>query len=116
MVTTAKDRRIHQRYGIRIPVQFRVSQKGATSRWGSGTTGDFSSHGVRFRCRRQLPLGAHIELVVEWPAKQEGVRPIHLHATGFIVRSSGTEAAVRITSCRFEIDRAATEQPISATA
>jgi hypothetical protein len=111
----AKDRRFNQRYGIRIQIHFRVSQRGATSRWGSGITGDFSSQGVRFRCRKLLPVGAHIEMVIDWPAKQEGLRPIHLHATGFIVRSTGNEAAVRMNSCRFQINDG-TAQLMGATA
>ena len=115
MTPATADRRNNQRYGIHIPIQFRFSQKGTTSRWGSGTTGDFSSHGVRFRCRRPVPVGAHIEMVIDWPAKQEGVRPIHLHATGFVVRSTGSEAAVRMTSCHFEIGHAAATA-LSATA
>jgi len=89
-----------------MPIHFRVSQRGAASRWGSGTTGDFSSAGARFRCRRPLPVGAHVEMIIDWPAMQEGIRPIHLRATGFIVRANGNEAAVRMTSCRFEIGEA----------
>jgi len=115
MDLTVTERRSNQRYGIHIPIQFRVSQKGSSSRWGSGTTGDFSSNGVRFRCRRSLPVGAHVEIVIDWPAKHGGIRPIHLHATGFIVRSSATEAAVRMTSCRFEIEDNGA-QPMGATA
>jgi hypothetical protein len=115
MAETSTNRRFKQRYGVHIPIHFRVSQHGAASRWGSGTTGDFSSTGVRFRCRRPLPIGAHIEMIVDWPAMQEGLRPIHLHATGFIVRANGTETAVRITSCRFQIADV-NDQLMSATA
>jgi c-di-GMP-binding flagellar brake protein YcgR len=115
MATTAQDRRFNQRYSVHIPIHFRVSQHGAVSRWGSGTTGDLSSSGVRFRCRKPLPVSAHIEMVIDWPAKQEGDRQIHLHATGFIVRSTGHETAVRMNSCRFQIDEAAAK-PMGATA
>src|SRR5690242_18442534 len=115
MATTTKERRFNQRFGVHMPIHFRVSQRGAASRWGSGTTGDFSSTGVRFRCRRPLPVGAHIEMIVDWPAVQEGNRQIHLHATGFIVRANGNEAAVRMTSCRFQVAEAA-EAPMGATA
>jgi hypothetical protein len=115
MDTTAKDRRLNQRFGVHIPIHFRVSQRGAMSRWACGTTGDLSSNGVRFRCRKPLPVGAHIEMVIDWPAKQEGVRLIHIHATGFIVRSTGNEAAVRMNSCRFQVDQNAAE-PMGATA
>ena len=115
MPSTSENRRASQRYGIHMPIRFRVSQRGDASRWGSGTTGDFSSTGVRFRCRHPLPVGAHIEMIVDWPAVQEGLRPIHLHATGFIVRAQGNEAAVRMTCCRFEINEAVAE-PMAATA
>lgn len=114
MATSNQDRRFNHRYGVHIPIHFRVSQRGAPSRWGSGITGDFSSGGVRFRCRRPLPVGSHIEMIVDWPAMQEGGRALHLHATGFIVRSTGTEAAVRMTSCRFQLAEAA--QTMAATA
>jgi hypothetical protein len=46
---------------------------------------------------------------------QEGLRPIHLHATGFIVRANGNEAAVRMTCCRFEISDVS-DQSMAATA
>jgi hypothetical protein len=109
-----QDRRFNQRFGVHMPIRFRVSQRGTGSRWGSGTTGDFSSTGVRFRCRRTLPVGAHIEMIVEWPAVQEGNRIVQLHATGFIVRANGNEAAVRMTSCRFEVSDGI--EPMGATA
>jgi len=115
MATTVKDRRFNQRYGVHIPILFRVSERGDVSRWASGTTGDISSNGVRFRCRKPLEVGAHIEMVIAWPAKQEGIRPMQLHATGFIVRRNGNEAAVRMNSCRFQIDQAAAA-PMGATA
>jgi hypothetical protein len=54
-------------------------------------------------------------MIVDWPAMQEGLRPIHLHATGFIVRANGNEAAVRMTCCRFEVTEAAAH-PMAATA
>jgi hypothetical protein len=115
MLSTSNNRRTSQRFGIHMPIHFRVSQRGAASRWGSGTTGDFSSTGVRFRCRRALPVGAHIEMIVDWPAMQEGLRPIHLHATGFIVRANGNQAAACLTCCRFEMTDAVT-QSLAATA
>ena len=35
MATTVKDRRFNQRYGVHIPILFRVSERGAVSRWAS---------------------------------------------------------------------------------
>jgi hypothetical protein len=44
-----------------------------------------------------------LELVVDWPAPLDDQRLVSLHASGFVVRSSRTKAAVRITSHRFHI-------------
>ena len=109
MAQTTAERRHNQRYGIHIPVHFRISQKGAASRWGTGITSDISSSGVGFRCRRPPPLGTHVELIIDWPAKQDEVYPVDLQATGFIVRSTGSKAAVRIASRRFRVETAPAE-------
>jgi hypothetical protein len=84
------------------------------TRSGSGTTRELSSNGLSFRCRKPLPVGAHIELTVDWPARYGDVYPIDLLLTGFIVRSESGRAAVRITSRRFRI--LTEEQPYRATA
>jgi len=115
MVKAVADRRLNQRYSIHLPIHFRVSQKGATSRWGSGVTSDISSNGVSFRCRRPLPVGSHVEMVIDWPAQYADGHPIDLQATGFVVRSSATRAAVRMTSRRFRIEMS-TAQTMGATA
>src|SRR3982751_3616920 len=104
MVKAAADRRLNQRYSIHLPIHFRVSQKGATTRWGTGVTCDISSNGVSFRCRRPLPIGSHVEMIVDWPAQYGDTYPIDLQATGFVVRSTATRAAVRMTSRRFRIE------------
>jgi hypothetical protein len=115
MVKSAPDRRVNQRFAIHLPIHFRVSQRGASSRWGSGVTCDISSGGVSFRCRRPLPVGAHIEMIIDWPAKYDDSFPIDLQSTGFIVRSDGNRAAVRMTARHFRIETARVE-PIGQTA
>jgi hypothetical protein len=101
-----EERRVNQRFAIHLPVHFRVSLKGASSRWGTGVTIDVSSGGVSFRCRRPLPVGSHIEMLIDWPAKFDDVYPIDLQSTGFVVRSDGNRAAVRMTARHFRIDAA----------
>lgn len=60
-----------------------------------------SSTGLSFRCRRPLPVGGHIELSIEWPARAEADKPMELFITGIIIRSDGGRTAVRLTSKRF---------------
>jgi hypothetical protein len=92
-----------RRFELDLTVHFRLSLKGSMSRWGVGTIQNMSSSGISLRCRRPLPVGGHLELVVDWPAHQNGQYPIHLHATGFVVRSSGSKTALRISSHHFRV-------------
>jgi hypothetical protein len=115
MDITTTDRRRNRRYELRLPLHYQVAEKGAMPRSGSGNTCDLSSNGLSFRCRRPLPVGAHIEIGVEWPSKYGDLYPIELQVTGFIVRSVGGKIGVRVTSRKFRVD-AMLEQPYRATA
>jgi len=108
------DRRINRRYDIRLPLHYRVSQKGLPARSGTGMTCDLSTGGIGFRCRKPLPLGAHIEMTVAWPAKYAETYPIDLIVTGFVVRSDAGRTAVRMTSRKFRTD--SLEAPYRASA
>ena len=103
MPKIAQDLRAHRRYELRLALHYRVSVKGAATRTGSGTTCDISASGLNFRCRRSLPVGAHIEIMVDWPAKYRDIDPIALQVTGFIVRSDGNRTAMFMTSRRFKL-------------
>ncbi|HTP36186.1 MAG TPA: PilZ domain-containing protein [Candidatus Acidoferrales bacterium] len=115
MVKAPQDRRYNQRFPIHLPIHFRVSQKGVASRWNTGTTCDISSGGLSFRCRRPLPVGAHIEMLIDWPARTDDPDTVSLQSTGFIVRSDGIRTAVRMTARQFRAD-AAQSQAIGQTA
>ena len=95
------DRRNNHRYDIHLPVQYRVTQRGFLPLSGTGTTREMSSSGLSFRCRRPLPVGGHIELLIEWPARAEADKPMELVITGIVIRSDGGRTAVRLTSKRF---------------
>jgi hypothetical protein len=63
-----------------------------------------STTGLSFRTRKPLPVGSHIELIIDWPAKYQDDQPIDLQLTGFVVRSDHGRTAVRVTSRRFRIN------------
>jgi c-di-GMP-binding flagellar brake protein YcgR len=109
------ERRQNARYDLRFPLHYHVSQKGVISRSGSGLTADISTTGVSFRCRKPLPEGAHVEMVIDWPAKYGDLYPVDLLITGFVVRSDAARTAVRMTSKKFRV-ASAPEQPVQATA
>ena len=110
------ERREKRRFVLAHTIRFRLSAKRATSRWAVGTIQDMSSSGVSFRCRRPLPLGGHLELIVDWPAPLGDQRLVNLHASGFVVRSSRTTTAVRITSHRFHTVEWPTDSDMQAIA
>jgi hypothetical protein len=114
MEKKATERRVNPRFGLRLPMRYRISQKGIPDRMGSGMTYEISAGGMSFRCRKPLPEGAHIDAVVDWPAKYEGVYPIDLQVSGFVMRSDTGRTAVRLTSSKLRVN---TERhPIRATA
>ena len=96
-----------------MPVHYRTSQKTTVGRWAESVTLDMSSGGLSFRGRHALPVGSHLELLIEWPAHHDEM-PMELHATGLVVRSNTYKTAVRITSRRFCVVELAPE--IRATA
>ena len=114
MLKSAQERRTDRRFNVQLPLHFRVSQRTSSSRWGVGITTDMSSGGLSFRCRRAIPVGSHVELIIAWPAQHDD-HPIDLVATGFVVRSSATKASIRMTSRRFRILPLA-DQPLAVSA
>ena len=109
------ERRRHQRYQLALLLHYRVALKGLPPRVGASLTCDMSTNGVSFRCPRPLPLGAHVEMEIDWPALYAEVYPIHLQVTGFVVRCHAGIAAVSISSLRFRTGATPLE-PVSAIA
>lgn len=65
---------------------------------------------MSFRCRKPLPLGAHIEITVDWPARHADMQPVELQATGFVTRSDHGRTAMRMTSHKLRVCMEAVEQ------
>ena len=101
MKRIVEERRQSRRFGLRLSLRYRLSQKEGESRWNTGITRDLSKDGVGFKSRRALPVGAHVELRIDWPALYDSQYPVDLQATGFVVRSDAQRTAVRISSHRF---------------
>jgi PilZ domain len=106
MVRMIGDRRKSPRFDIRLPLRYRLSQRGVENRWNTGITRDMSKDGVVFKTRHPLPVGGHLEVRIDWPARYRSVHPVDLHLTGFIVRSGNGRAAVHISSHRFLVQEA----------
>jgi hypothetical protein len=108
------ERRKDRRYIVHLPVRYRVSERGSMPFAGSGMTCEMSITGLSFRCRRVLPVGSHIELLIEWPSRRDEGQQVEMQVTGFVVRANGGKAGIRVTSHRFLEQQVAA--PMAATA
>ena len=102
------ERRANRRYEVDLVIRYRITDDRTTSNWRVGTTCDLGSSGIGFRCRGPLPIGARIEMMIHWPAKQDDLYPIYLHAIGFVVRSRGRLVGARITFRRMQVEKGTT--------
>jgi hypothetical protein len=100
------ERRLSWRYKVGLAIQVRVSEGRTVSRWRTGKTYDMSTRGIMFRCGQPLPVNAQVEMIIDWPAKQDDRFPIFLLAAGDVVRTRGKKIAVRMTFCRMVIEKA----------
>ena len=110
------DRRKNKRFGLRLTLRYKLSKRGVEERWNTAITRDMSREGLVFKTRHALPVGAHLEMHIDWPARYESVYPVDLQATGFVMRSERGRTAVRMTSHRFLVNAASAEAPLGAIA
>ncbi len=94
------DRRRTTRFPVNEEVKYRVLLK-ASKISGTGKTLNIGSGGVLFTTEEKLPLGRHVELSVNWPARLGGTCPLKFVAQGRVVRSENSKAAVRIERYEF---------------
>jgi hypothetical protein len=64
---------------------------------GTGQTIDVSTSGVRFESQAPIAAGRHVRLLVDWPILLHGGVQLQLVVEGMVVRSNGTEIALRIS-------------------
>ena len=93
-----QDRRSAIRFPLALGVRYSVLRrgKGGVAETGTGRTIDVSSSGLRFTAERALEAGLRVEVFIDWPLLLDGGVQLQLIASGTVVRSNGTEVALRI--------------------
>lgn len=91
-----RDRRSGQRYSIALQLQWKLFSRKRLMDMGAGTTVDLSSGGILFESDHKPVAAGFMELAITWPARPNGLRPMHLVVMGRVVRVSGTRVAIRI--------------------
>lgn len=110
---TWRDRRNATRFPIDDAATYRIL--GGTSHHriskasrlsGAARCVNISSGGVLLTTDHQLPVGGRIEVLVNWPARLNGVVSLRLVVRGVVVRSEVGYAAVQIVGYEFRTWRA----------
>jgi hypothetical protein len=95
----ALERRTTSRFPLEEEVTYKVQGKIALA--GVGKCVNIGSGGVLFTTNSRLPIGRTVEVAVNWPALLDGACPLRFIATGPVVRSEETRAAIRIDRYEF---------------
>src|SRR5262245_4509695 len=96
-------RAVERRESIRFPLQLRLSYRryGSEGECEFGSTVNVSRSGVCFNTAGELAVDTSLELTVKWPVLLKGAIPLDLWLFGRVVRTNGTQAAVRIERHQF---------------
>jgi hypothetical protein len=101
--------RSHNRYPIRLEVEYTLLNQGQIERSGYGRTVNVSSSGILFEADDTLPTGRSVKLAIQWPFLLEGACALKLHVRGTIIRSETKKAAVQIAHHEFRTARVRTQ-------
>ena len=100
---TPDERRSCSRLPIEREIKYKIlgTHKRITQ-VGLGKSLNMSSSGVLFTTESALLKGDRVELSVSWPVLLDDVLPLKLVASGRLVRSDGTQAAMSIEKYEFK--------------
>src|SRR6266403_961347 len=83
----ANERRKKQRFSFVTDLRYRM--QGRTEWEGSGSTVNMNADGILLAADRAFPLGAQIQLSLNWPGLYHDAERMLLLVTGTVVRSEG---------------------------
>src|SRR5262249_42266925 len=106
MKANSVERRLSKRYGLTMNLECQIFEGIGLNSKGSGWTIDISRTGVRFRCSRDVPYGTRMMLIVDWPARFDGLYTLELCLNGEVIRSRNGEIVMGIRSWQFRANAA----------
>jgi hypothetical protein len=96
-VDCPSERRRKPRFSLALPMSYVVWCGRAPLQTGSSTTCDASTDALSFQTPLEMPVGAQVSIIVDWPVRKDGLYPVELYARGRISRSSGGRTAVKMS-------------------
>lgn len=95
------NRRATNRFPVEHEIRYCLVESRPAGKGSVGRTLNISSGGVLFTTTKRLPHGHLVEMAIHWPARLGGNCPLQFVATGRVIRSETTHAAVRIERYEF---------------
>ena len=99
--THQSERRLHQRYPIKLDVEYKLLYRRRVQREGFCRTVNIGSRGVLLDLKDALQGQGSIELSIKWPLLLEHLIPLSLMVSGKIVRNDGNSIAVKFLQLEF---------------
>jgi hypothetical protein len=105
------ERRASKRFPLALELRFTLDEGHEPTRVGTGRTIDVSSSGLRFTADRPLLIGHRILAYIDWPAVLNGDIKLQLVISGVVIRTDGSEVAIKIERHDFKTRSARPESP-----
>jgi hypothetical protein len=96
--STSADRRRHRRYPIVACAECLVD-----GRRTEAVTTDISSAGILVHSADILPIGASVELRINWPARLDGRSPLRLAVAGKVLRTAARGTVIGVVRHEFRL-------------
>src|SRR5579871_455113 len=98
------ERRVKARYPIRLQARYRsLNSQDRIS--GVGLTVNMSSCGLLVTCQHNIPVGAQMEVLMDWPSLLNATVPLQLVTSGRVVRSDSSSFVIEFATYQFRTMR-----------
>ena len=98
------ERRLKVRYPVRLQARYRsLNQQDEIS--GVGLTVNMSSSGLLVTCQHNVPSGAHMEVLMDWPSLLNSTVPLQLVTSGRVIRSELSSFVIEFARYQFRTMR-----------
>ena len=102
--TIRVERRLRARYPVRLLARYRTLDQ-ANALAGFGATVNMSSSSLLVTSQHEIPLGAQMEVVVNWPSLLESTIPLQLITSGQVIRTEPSHFVIEFARYEFRTMR-----------
>jgi hypothetical protein len=99
------ERRVSVRFALDLGLRYSIACRASPVENGTGRTIDLSSSGLAFTADKPIPVGAKVDVSIDWPAMLDGGVQLQLTMAGLVVRTSGNVTALQVLRHEFKTRR-----------